>query len=163
MQAKPIPAVAPDYVPEKAIRMIYKNHRGEVAERHIVPFGIAFGSTQWHPHAQLLLRAFDIDKQADREFALKDCDFTRQIIPGISVEVSLHGKKLATAQCVNVSECADISNFEAHITEEAAPHLGIEEAARSFPILDHDRHQTVWALVREIAVGAVRKRTGGEL
>lgn len=50
----------------------YTNYRGETSERTIIPKSIRFGSTDWHREPQLLLLAFDVEKQADREFAVKD-------------------------------------------------------------------------------------------
>jgi hypothetical protein len=50
----------------------YTNYRGETADRRILPKSIRFGSTQWHPEEQWLLDAFDVDRGADRCFALKD-------------------------------------------------------------------------------------------
>jgi len=50
----------------------YRNHRGEIGMRAARPLGLRFGSTDWHPEPQWLLRAFDLDKQAEREFAVKD-------------------------------------------------------------------------------------------
>jgi predicted DNA-binding transcriptional regulator YafY len=50
----------------------YTNHRGQHAERNILPVSIEFGSTQWHPEPQWILVALDMDKRADRHFAMKD-------------------------------------------------------------------------------------------
>jgi predicted DNA-binding transcriptional regulator YafY len=50
----------------------YTNYRGETALRRIIPKAIRFASTQWHPTEQWLLDAFDLDKEADRSFAIKD-------------------------------------------------------------------------------------------
>lgn len=50
----------------------YTNYRGETAERRIIPMRIRFGSSEWHPEEQWLLDAFDLDRGADRSFALKD-------------------------------------------------------------------------------------------
>lgn len=55
-----------------AVTLTYTNWRGETAERSIIPRGVWFGATEWHPEPQWLLRAFDVEKQADRDFALKD-------------------------------------------------------------------------------------------
>ena len=49
----------------------YQNHRGEVEVRFVRPIRIWFGSTAWHPHAGWLLEAFDVMKQATRDFALE--------------------------------------------------------------------------------------------
>lgn len=54
------------------LRVLYKNWRGETAERLIRPIKIWFGSTEWHPEKQWLLTALDIDKQVERDFALTD-------------------------------------------------------------------------------------------
>lgn len=55
-------------------KFIYTNHRGETAERTVIPLGVRFGSTQWHPEPQWLLRAFDLEKGAEREFAMAEID-----------------------------------------------------------------------------------------
>lgn len=54
------------------VSIVYKNHRGEVSTRRIIPKNIRFESTEWHPEPQWILEAFDVDKQASRSFAMKD-------------------------------------------------------------------------------------------
>lgn len=63
----------------QAIRFRYTNWRGEVGERHATPISLRFGTSKWHRKAQWLMRAYDHDKGAEREFALLDCDFDMQI------------------------------------------------------------------------------------
>jgi len=63
------PAPASDGPP---VTLMYTNYRGETALRTILPKSIRFGSTEWHPEPQWLLLALDVEKNADREFALKD-------------------------------------------------------------------------------------------
>lgn len=55
----------------------YKNYRGEISRRRIRPSGmeIRFGSTEWHPEPQLLMLAYDLDKESFREFAVRDIDW----------------------------------------------------------------------------------------
>lgn len=48
----------------------YQNWRGEVAIREIKPICLWFGSTQWHPEDQWFLKAWDVEKQVERDFAL---------------------------------------------------------------------------------------------
>lgn len=55
-----------------AIEILYTNYRGETARRRIVPSCLRFGSTEYHPEAQWLLDAFDIEKSAERTFAMRD-------------------------------------------------------------------------------------------
>jgi predicted DNA-binding transcriptional regulator YafY len=54
------------------VSIFYRNWRGEVAWRKIVPASIYFGSTEWHPQPQWFLKALDVEKQAERDFAIKD-------------------------------------------------------------------------------------------
>lgn len=56
----------------KSIRINYTNWRGETSERTIVPIEVWFGTTEWHPEEQWFLRAHDVDKDAVRDFALRD-------------------------------------------------------------------------------------------
>ncbi|MDO8690524.1 MAG: hypothetical protein Q7R39_11035 [Dehalococcoidia bacterium] len=55
-----------------AVRILYTNHRGEMADRTIDPWSLYFGSTKWHPEPQWLLRALDLDKNVERHYAMKD-------------------------------------------------------------------------------------------
>jgi predicted DNA-binding transcriptional regulator YafY len=60
----------------QAIRFEYHNYKGEQGQRHATPISVRFGSSQWHSKSQWLMKAYDHDKQAEREFAMSDCDFT---------------------------------------------------------------------------------------
>ena len=53
-------------------RFIYRNHRGVVSERFVKPITLWFGKTGWHPEYQWFLKAFDLDKRSERDFALQD-------------------------------------------------------------------------------------------
>lgn len=50
----------------------YKNHRGETRDRKVIPEAVWYGSTEWHPEPQWLLRAWDVEKNDWRDFALKN-------------------------------------------------------------------------------------------
>lgn len=50
----------------------YRNHRGEVARRRVLPTSIRFAATEWHPEPQWLMDAWDLDRQAERAFAMRD-------------------------------------------------------------------------------------------
>ena len=54
----------------KSLAVSYTNYRGEGGVRRITPIQLYWGSNEWHPEPQWLLRAFDHDKQAHRDFAL---------------------------------------------------------------------------------------------
>lgn len=69
-------ALRPGDLPADAVlTMTYRNWRGETAQRRIRVLSIRFGTTEWHPDPGVLLRAIDLDKGQEREFALADCDF----------------------------------------------------------------------------------------
>lgn len=52
------------------VRLAYTNHAGLRQIRTFVPRLVFYGSTPWHPNPQWILRAWDVDKQAERDFAL---------------------------------------------------------------------------------------------
>ncbi|MGW6061923.1 hypothetical protein [Streptomyces sp. NPDC055189] len=56
----------------KTVRILYVNYRGEKAWRRIQPVKIWYGATDWHPEYQWLMDALDLEKKAERSFALKD-------------------------------------------------------------------------------------------
>lgn len=82
----PITRAAATAQEAQPILMIYRNWRGEVAQRRIRPAGLPYwGTTKWHPEPGWLLPAIDAEKGEYRDFAMKDCDFTiaRQAEPGV--------------------------------------------------------------------------------
>lgn len=54
----------------EAVEIGYTNWRGEYAVRKIVPRSLWHGSTEWHPEPQWLITAHDVEKDAERDFAL---------------------------------------------------------------------------------------------
>ena len=58
--------------PQHEIKMLYTNHRGETSIRRLVPQRVWFGKTEWHPEEQWLLEAFDLDRNAIRNYVLRE-------------------------------------------------------------------------------------------
>ena len=56
----------------RVIKFEYKNWKGVTSIRTVTPINIWFGHTEWHKDDQWLLLALDEDKQAERNFAIKD-------------------------------------------------------------------------------------------
>jgi predicted DNA-binding transcriptional regulator YafY len=56
----------------QAVRILYKNYKGETSWRRIVPGQVRFGANEWHPQAQWLMDALDLDKGAPRSFAMAE-------------------------------------------------------------------------------------------
>lgn len=54
----------------KNISINYTNWRGETRDRNIQPIEIWFGSNKWHTDKQWMLKAIDLDKGEERDFAL---------------------------------------------------------------------------------------------
>jgi predicted DNA-binding transcriptional regulator YafY len=50
----------------------YTNYRGERGMRTIRPMEMFFGLNDFHPGEQWLLKAIDVEKNAERVFAMKD-------------------------------------------------------------------------------------------
>ena len=55
------------------LSFIYKNYKGQTSERTVLPLGIFYGVTEYHKDKpQYFLHAWDTQKKAYRDFALKD-------------------------------------------------------------------------------------------
>lgn len=60
---------------DRVIQFEYTNHRGETAIRTIEPTEIYFGSNEYYPEKQWLLRGYDLNKDNFRTFALTKMKF----------------------------------------------------------------------------------------
>ena len=54
------------------LRFRYRNWRGEVSNRTVVPQQVFVGRSQWHPQVQWMLLAHDLDRGSLRCFAMND-------------------------------------------------------------------------------------------
>lgn len=68
----PVPQAPVDVTMIPPLRFTYTNYRGETAERQVIPREVFFGSTPAHPEQQWFLRAYDLDRRAERSFAIRD-------------------------------------------------------------------------------------------
>lgn len=66
-----------------------------------------------------------------------------------------HRKLVASSVIHNISDLADISNYSGVVEEKSAPVLGISPFVKEVKIAGHQRHQSVWALVKKIAERAL--------
>lgn len=118
------------------VTLIYTNYRGEMSERTITPQRVWYGSTEWHPEPQWLITAFDHEKQANRDFALKDFGY---------LAPSTHAQALEEAAQVAENYC-DLRDIKLWLnsTKEgvsAAICVGVAAAIRSLsyqPLSDGD-------------------------
>jgi hypothetical protein len=56
----------------KAVYILYTNWKGETAWRKVLPWKMLFKSTPHHQEEQWILKAYDVDKNAERDFAMRD-------------------------------------------------------------------------------------------
>lgn len=61
--------------PVQSVLMLYTNYKGETEERRVQPRAVYWGWTEWHPDPCYLLHAFDLEKNAIRDFELEKCQF----------------------------------------------------------------------------------------
>lgn len=54
------------------VQVVYTNWEGKTAIRTILPRRLYFGETEYHKGMQYLLECFDVEKQAIRNYAMKD-------------------------------------------------------------------------------------------
>lgn len=64
-------------------------------------------------------------------------------------------KLVATSVIHNVSNLADVSNYEGAVQEIGAEHLQIPPSNKFIVISSHKRAQSVWSLVKKIAERAL--------
>ena len=57
---------------QKMVTILYTNYKGRTSLRRIIPMSLEYASSQWHKEEQWLMKAYDVDKKAERDFAVKD-------------------------------------------------------------------------------------------
>lgn len=57
---------------KQILKFKYKNWEGETAVREVKPIKIWLGESKWHKGKQWFLKAKDVSKDAERDFALRD-------------------------------------------------------------------------------------------
>lgn len=63
----------------------------------------------------------------------------------------LNRKLVAKTHAYNVSDLADVSDYEFRSEEFGAPHLGVPAKKIEGKLYSHNRNQSVWKLVEKIA------------
>lgn len=56
------------------VQFYYINWKKERSLRTVIPLLVWYGSTDWHPDPQELLKAYDCDKDQERDFAVADIE-----------------------------------------------------------------------------------------
>lgn len=126
------------------ITFTYTNWRGETAQRTAVPKRICFGYTDWHPEPGWLMTAHELEKAADRDFALADCTFY-------------------TPRAVSVQEAAKVllDACPNPIFDNLKPVL-IGEFHQTYPFIDENGEEVTarvnvsWSVTKDIIRAALR-------
>lgn len=61
------------------VEILYTNWKGETRVRKIIPIRIEFTKNEWHKEMQWILVAKDIEKNEERNFAIKDIKTWKQV------------------------------------------------------------------------------------
>lgn len=56
----------------KNVSFLYKNWRGETKVYEVKPMHIWYGSTDFHKEEQFFLKAMDVTRNVERDFAIND-------------------------------------------------------------------------------------------
>ena len=56
----------------RPMKVRYTNYRGETSNREIQAREIFFGSNEYHPEPQWLMRGIDMERFVERVFAIRD-------------------------------------------------------------------------------------------
>lgn len=78
----------------------------------------------------------------------------------LSVDIKLNGKIIATAGITNVSELAEVSDYQLRWSENRNPELCIPQTQGLALIKGHRRRQSVWVLVAKAVVIILDKMAG---
>jgi len=60
------------YSPCKSLKVKYKTWQGEIGIRNIIPQNVYYGSTVYHKENQWLMDVWDVEKNAQRTYAMMD-------------------------------------------------------------------------------------------
>lgn len=128
----------------------YANHRGKYAVRTVEPLKVWFGSTEWHPEPQWFLQAIDIEKNAARDFALKD--FSAALVFDLDAMIDTINDELTEA------------SVDYPAGREAGPRITIEDEGMRAALLEAlkpHRAANVSAALHEIVQLSSALRHGG--
>ena len=107
----------------KQITITYTNWKRETRERVIEPIEIWFGSTRWHPDEQWLLKAMDINKGEERDFAVTQIS-------------KMTGKSMPNTVSQNTDELSAAATKEVKLFTDGGSRGNPGPSAIGFAILD---------------------------
>lgn len=84
----------------------------------------------------------------------------------LTITVSVRGRVIAEATATNMSDLADVSDYEIRVIEGEDVKLGIQHLDVRSQIKDHRRKSSVWYLVGKIsrlAISTAEKQAAAQL
>lgn len=69
----------------------------------------------------------------------------------LTVRIEVNGKLIGGATVKNVSQLADISDYEVMTVEKGSDQTGLPDYREDYTLRNHKRRQSVWSLIRKIA------------
>lgn len=69
----------------------------------------------------------------------------------LTIELKINGHLIASADVANVSDLADVSDYQVHAWTNSREEINIHNGVHAFKIYKHLRKQSPWALVRKVA------------
>lgn len=108
-----------DAVPGESVAIYYHNHQGVCGIRNIIPRNVTYGSSKWHQKPQWLLESFDVDKGAERTFALADVlAWGAERVAGYEADEHWKAKyEAAIAEVERLKGCLEPGTAEAIVSE----------------------------------------------
>lgn len=102
------------------LKFSYRNWKGETGVRTVAPTQIWYGATEYHPEKQWFLKALDLDKDEERDFALADFAGVQAAAlpdPAKSAEIQVFLVK-ENMKLVSENTCRGIENarLKKHVT-----------------------------------------------
>ena len=80
----------------------------------------------------------------------------------LTIELKINGRLVGGAMIRNVSDLADLSDYQAEVVEAASPETGLPTDFRAvLPVTGHRRQQTIWSLVQKVSTMALHARRSG--
>jgi predicted DNA-binding transcriptional regulator YafY len=111
--------------PAPPLVFMYRNWRGETALRRVRPIGISYGTSEWHPEPQWLLHAYDLDKEAERDFSFSNIAAAPA---SPAAEPTEHNMRLDYRRAVRAEQRA--ARLEQKLDEARQRNEKLEEAGR---------------------------------
>jgi hypothetical protein len=83
----------------------------------------------------------------------------------LTIDIQLNGRRIAAARLKNISNLADLSDYEVETREDAFPDADLPAGRADFTLRNQPRLRTVWCIVAAMArrAAAIREQDIAEI